>query len=234
MHYPSHLLTPELIGCIDSDESSVSSSFDVREYVLPKEQPLNYLPHQRRRRVQFDENANVIHENTSYFLEETQGCWFEKSEYKRFRSDYSITSGEISASDRFNFHSRSYHKVAHRIYEAFCAPESTNSHPSEQDLKAFDIAASCDPHRVGLERSIILSVKKDKYSRRHLLTHTVLDIQDNSALSDEHKADMIRFASQEITRPHRLFAQHLAKARVPKMREESREEKGRRSPYSIE
>jgi hypothetical protein len=103
-------------------------------------------------------------------------------------------------------------------------PSNQSSRRSKDPWKSFaDWIQRTALERLGLERSIVLSLAQDRRYRRTELLETVMELQDcGHDLLAHDKEQLIAEACQLISRPSRMFATQLAWAHYHDHNNESR------------
>lgn len=200
----------------DFSVSSEGSTFSVSAHKV--EGPI-HLPfqscQQRRRQVQFDEGQNVYHSNTVMTKDECQSLWHSRVDMKNFKQTTRAIAVEIHRSEKANTAPNSYARVVLAAYAACCrAVCDTNVSPldnkEQKNLRKWmQVAVS----RTGLDRSSIREIALERHQRRQHIAHVVMEMQE-SLVYREDLDQVIRKASEAISRPSRLFAREIAEAQA--------------------
>eukprot|EP00522_Entomoneis_paludosa_P007933 CAMPEP_0172447946 /NCGR_PEP_ID=MMETSP1065-20121228/7082_1 /TAXON_ID=265537 /ORGANISM="Amphiprora paludosa, Strain CCMP125" /LENGTH=278 /DNA_ID=CAMNT_0013199319 /DNA_START=63 /DNA_END=899 /DNA_ORIENTATION=- len=109
-------------------------------------------------------------------------------------------------------------QALHRVYETCCQAESPLDEQVPRDHAVLSQLAHCLAHYPdihGLEKALSRQLSDDKSFRRTEVLETVLSLQSeiNDEL-DEFFVEMMRCASENLSRPARLLAQSLAQAQA--------------------
>jgi hypothetical protein len=173
-----------------------------------------------RRRVQFKENLNVFHRNTQMDRQECKELWSTGAEMKQFKAQTAFIAREINRTEKVNAAPFSYQRVVLAAYDACCRMQvdtntSVLNEIEGQHLhKWLNVATS----RIGLERVCIREIAQDKYARRTHVVDAVLDVQCCLESRNHDGDELMRAASQAISRTSRQFARELAKAQAANLR----------------
>lgn len=177
----------------------------------PRAKPVNTDTQKPRLRVRFDEQRNEEYENTLWSKRDCPRRWYTKNAIKQMKED----AFTHARSQRFSKSMRdeSFKKVILSVYDECCTAmdeKSSLSSLNEYSLKVF-VAQSHS--RTGLERTGIREIEQDKRRRRKDLLDAVFDAHETYK-NGSHKArtELVRLASEPVTRPARVFARHLAMA----------------------
>ena len=163
--------------------------------------------------VRFDERANVSHANR-ICLEDTKKLWYRSDDYRRFKDDLYKVSKQIIIADVDSFDRKgkgknSYCNVLIRVFRGCLeAADDFNGLSLSTTLeKNFKKWITVTQSRTGVERLAVRKIHDDKLLRRRELTDTILDLQKiYKNYTWDEKARILSNASQEITRPSRVFA----------------------------
>jgi hypothetical protein len=186
---------------------------------LLKDDVSNSLPQSSsRRRVHFDETNNVYHANTVMDRDEINELWSTGAEMRQFKQQTSILAKEINRAEKVNVAPFSYHRVVLGAYDACCRmtieSNASFSPLTEAEMKHFNKWMEVSISRIGLERICIREIAQDKYARRAHVVDAVLEVQENLHPCTRDGDELMRKASQHISRASRLFAFELAKAQA--------------------
>lgn len=180
-----------------------------------------------RRRVYFDAQRDIIHENHVLCKEETATLWYNSNELKVFQDKQSLAVREILKLELEQQNEqnaeKSYTAVLTRVYQDCCRRSR-----SSNDIRSDDRTSTRDERllqkwivvgvsRLGLERAVVRSIRKDKWIRRQELVQAVLECQtyqEDHLLLLEDSEEHIAAVAREISLPSREFASLLAKAQL--------------------
>ena len=166
---------------------------------------------ERRRLVSFDRAKDEVYENTSWSKKSCKGRWYSKKQIKQFKDDFFWSARE----NRESTHPSevAYKNVMLAVYDECChatTDEATLSTLCEYSLRTF---VGKSNHRCGMEKMSVKEMEYDKRRRRADLTQGVLDAQATyTAGCVAARMQLVRRASEGLTRPARLFARHTAMA----------------------
>lgn len=148
--------------------------------------------------------------------EEIKLLWSTSAEMKQFKAQTAYLAKEINRAEKSNIAPFSYHRVVLGAYDACCrTPTETNASPlTEAERKHFDKWMEVSISRIGLERMCIREIAQDKYARRAHVTDAVLEVQESILPGTPEGDELMREASQSISRASRLFSRELAKAQA--------------------
>lgn len=197
-------------SALDSDERSVSSTFEVR---ASETKPQHFIRFEGRRNiVRFNESGNVTYKNIQLCKEDTKELWYNTEDYRKFEKNFTISVNEIILIEKETRHNpRSYHNTIEHVYKSCC---SSSALP-KNDMKRFNKWVTITVSRLGLEKSVVPSIQRDKKIRRCELLDTVLTIQADPFISSVHqRAQIIAFAAQEISQVSCRFAVSLGLAQA--------------------
>ena len=214
---PLCLLTAQ--GAVDDFDRS-ESSFQVSD--LPKSSFANTDNHarHRRRRVRFDLSENQFYYQNKMCAEDLADCcWYNRQEFADFRMDTLQNAKEVILFDReFCSGWDSYQNVLTRVYETCLESVMESTQLDPEDAQAFSRYVSSMEMRIGLERSAVRKVGRDKMNRRKALLETMISVQEDLDCQDDvslaQRQEILSFTCREITRPSRLFATFLAQAQA--------------------
>ena len=163
------------------------------------------------RSVKFDETRNQVIPNKQWNKRDCMRRWYSKREITLMK-EYSLALAKgrrnsKSASDA------SYKKVLLNVYDECCDAESDDSALSTLGAFSLRVFIGRSNSRIGLEKTSVGEIDYDKRCRRFDLLDVVMDAQVTyKAGKPQAKAELIRMASESVTRPARLFARHVAAA----------------------
>eukprot|EP00977_Amphora_coffeiformis_P014350 scaffold3973_cov161-Amphora_coffeaeformis.AAC.19 len=107
----------------------------------------------------------------------------------------------------------SYKKVLLNVYDECCDALSDESSLSTLGQFSLRIFIGRSNSRIGLEKTSVGEIDFDKRCRRFDLVDIVLDAQATYKTGKpQAKAELVRMASESVSRPARLFARHIAAA----------------------
>jgi hypothetical protein len=204
----------------DSDDSSTSSTIAINS-LLKAEYPLHCqqsASNNKKKTVRFNENGNERYNNTQLCKEDCNDSWYSAQEYSHFKSSTKFLAREIARNEKRQKSVNCYKRVLERTYEASSGSSSSilTTQEDEKQLEQWMRVTTC---RLGLERLAIRSIAIDRSQRRADIVDTVLELQEgmnrnssNSTKQSSAEAEILRQASEEISRTSRLFARHLAVA----------------------
>jgi len=154
--------------------------------------------------------------------------WYDSNDYRYFKTQFVTQAKKVA---RF---SRTSHQCEHgnlflKMFHACCEDDKTSTKaptfsqalvPSEF-LQDSDESSSQDGSEhgddesqvftLGLERMAARQIAKDKPKRRHRLLRAILKLQSkHTSVCDQVNEEALRSVCERISRPSRLFAQHLA------------------------
>ncbi|KAL7575629.1 hypothetical protein ACA910_011456 [Epithemia clementina (nom. ined.)] len=214
------MMVLEYTHSISSDDGSISSTVDVNEALLKSS--FNATKSSRRRsscrRVCFEETANLSYQSPFEDRYETTQFWYTADDYQRFKGLHMDALKMVISAERENKHdSQSFIRVLERVYEACCRLDLVNTPGvTPNDSQRLCELLSVEYFgRVGLERTSVRRIRMDKKFRRQEMVDAVLETQEDLArtcASPSQKARSLALVAQEISRPSRLFAVHLAMA----------------------
>ena len=196
----------------DLSVSSVHSTISVSE---TKTVDSHAFLRRRQRRVKFDESQNEYHANTQMVKEECQELWYSFSDMKNFKAQTGSMAREIYRAEKVNTATYSYSRVVLAAYDACCRVpcETIESPLTKLERKNLHKWMEVGLSRSGLERSCIREIAQDKSNRRSQIVDSVLDIQESLAFREDFD-DVLRKATEAISRPSRLFAREVAMAQA--------------------
>ena len=201
-----------------SDERSVSSTIDTNKPcpLLHAEKTSN-----PRRRVTFNEGANVSYVNHTVSLDDIPSLWYRNSDFKRFKTNNKISAKRIAQMEQENEHNAdSYGNVLRRLHDACNCPKASNETLLDSsDYKKLRKLVSNHYARVGTEKLSIYALLEGKKVRRRLVVDTVLLVEEEHSPNTyfassliEKRERAIADAAQAISRFSALFAVVLAQA----------------------
>lgn len=203
-----------------------------------------------KKTVRFNTYANQAYDNTQMIdKQDCKRLWYTARDYKDFKSANKMLVAQIARSEQRRQSacpfSLSYQDILYRTYEACCIYPLTHpvdeAHIDESTAFCGATEICTDPivledktdeeqlrqwlaiatARLGLERSAVRDIARDRYYRYKDLVRNVLEIQtqwdhhdDEVVTMRDPRAEYLRQACQSITRPSRLFARQLARAQA--------------------
>jgi hypothetical protein len=216
---------------MSSDEWSTSSTMTASPS-LTKRKTMSLVPaadpaaakvEGTKRRVNFDLTQNKSYNNTQLHEEDIAPLWYSGNDMLLQRSKAKKTATEIVKMEKENTSALSYRRVLQRTFHACtqCAFETDGSILTLVEEKRLAKRMREGPIRLGLERLSIRNIGLDRFDRRSDMRKVVFSIQQAAIVADgtiftDHTAEKIRLACEELSRPSRLFARHMAVALFPK------------------
>lgn len=206
-------------GRSSDDEGSITSTFTVDQtdkQQLPTQCP---VVEPQRHRVMFDESRNVVRTTPAddCCLEER---WITSAEMKQMKNKTIYLAKEINRSDKANTtqNSFSYPRVVMGVYLSCSgvALETDQSPLTAVQRKQFYKWMDAAQSRLGLERACIQELRLDKYRRRTQVVDAVMGVQEclPMVVIRDDSDELIREASQSVSRASRIFAHELAVAQA--------------------
>ena len=187
----------------------------------------------RHRRVTINEEHNCIFPDILRCQDECSETWLHAKDYERFRNSTdalvkTILFGETMSSKT---NPNSFLNVLDRIYKSCCEMDHESSDPrdaltEEEEKQLLGLFQQTGGFlRVGLENRIAREIRRDMHRKRaHLLTllentHPKHDTHDDDRGGEGVNkttclADEVHRSSLSLSRPARLFSQHLARAQL--------------------
>mmetsp|Transcript_7293 Transcript_7293/g.15195 ORF Transcript_7293/g.15195 Transcript_7293/m.15195 type:complete len:237 (-) Transcript_7293:109-819(-) len=205
---------------LSDDENSTSSTVMVSP-VKKSRKHATSVKSTTRKSVSFNHYANQQIESTLVLeSRDIAELWWSHADLRSFREDKHYALKEIHHFDQAQEHAarhrQTFLSVMHRVFEACCEVRSECDRDcvTQNDLQRFQLYIHSMDYRHGLERSTSDMLSNDKMGRRHYLNETVLQLQREwrHHLTADILAEFLRDASQNISRPSRLFARRLATA----------------------
>jgi len=195
------------VGCFSRALSSLSSTLLSSAPVLPFQDNNNI-----KRHVRFDESRNQTYRNRSMCKASCKPLWYSGEENRRFRASHAAAINEIAVVDemRVGREPFSYRKVLQRTYEACCrvVHETEDSVLTAVEQEHLKQCQRVHVARLGMECTMaIRSIANEQRFRYHELLNVVTH---NPSDRDE----FLREVCEELSRPSRLFARHLAQAQA--------------------
>lgn len=197
---------------VADDEVSVASMHSTFAVDSPAKDSRQAL----HRRVTFDENRNVYHANRQMNREEVRELWSTSAEMKQCKAQTVFLAKEIIRAEKDNSAPLSYHRIVLGAYDACCRVtcENNTSPLTEVERQHLNKWMEISTSRIGMERICIREISQDKYARRAHVVDAVLDVQENLACGAQDGDELLRQASQSVSRTSRLFARELAHAQA--------------------
>lgn len=185
------------------------------------------------RRVHFQLDAITEYDNTSVFQEDLHELWYDAFEYRDFKRSTHASAKHMASVELRNRAPHSYQRTLTRVYQ-LCLEQRDYGHDDDDDdetgtdtlLSAAEQRhmqhwAQATPCRLGMEKWALTELQKERSQRKHLLKHTVLDLQrkaqsrSSAAVVPPHEQHLplderVRLASERLSLTSRLFARHMA------------------------
>ena len=208
-----------------SVKSTISVDRSCQNDTLPLHLQLETPAKASTKRVHFDLSANREHAS-NHCEEDLRGLWYSESEYKLLRQvakrDARSVLAEARANPRAPF---SYQRVMEQTYDT-CAlivneeMEQFESMSTPQEQLHLYRWAEFATSRMGLEKYTLRHIGKDAEERRLDIYDFVLGtqcIRVKNSCAREDKAEYIRKGCERLSRPSRIYARAIAKARASSM-----------------
>uniref|UniRef100_A0A7S3LJH1 Uncharacterized protein n=1 Tax=Amphora coffeiformis TaxID=265554 RepID=A0A7S3LJH1_9STRA len=191
-----------------SSEASINSTFTA-ERVSTKPQA---VPFKKTLSVSFDLEQTVKYESPAIGDAEMKERWFGRFDYKMFKHEFIETGRKLQNDDELDTNQLSFKNMLLKSFEACCnAADDVFSCLLDEDDEKVLRELLANGTRRGLIRVSNLSIFIDKATRRKQLNKAVLATQELCQFQNFwDRAESIRRASQEISRPSRLFAWRIA------------------------
>lgn len=217
---------------VDIDNSSVCSS-TVTVLLVEVSKHLQGFgptasPVKKQKRLQqlvcFNEHKNVTYSNTQICKEDCIDLWYTGSDYRDFKKHNRSLVRQISKHAQMNRNLSLYQRTLLRTYEACleCTSDSTlgGSVLTTTEERQLRRVMQLSTPSLGLERSSIRAIHRDRSYRRQDIVQAVMEIQDEMEQSEtlickDARAQYLRQACESISRPCCIFAQQLARAHAP-------------------
>ena len=165
----------------------------------------------RNRSVTFDETRNQIFPNRQWNKRDCVRRWYSKRDVALIK-EYSLALAKGRRSSK-SASDQSYKKVLLNVYDECCHAVSDASDLSTLGEFSLRVFMARSNSRIGLEKTSVAEIDYDKRCRRMDLVDVVMEAQNTYKTGKpQAKAELIRMASESITRPARLFAHHIAAA----------------------
>lgn len=169
----------------------------------------------KSRRVRFNLSANVTYDNHQLCREDVDSMlWYADTDYTKFKENnlqacMDIISQEQGKEDDIS----SYTHVMECVYNT-CSSSDLEQDSCLSDTECSDLEEVLNIDHLGIERTTVQIIDRDKRWRRREIVHAVLDIQEDFRHSKKRDVlvEMIAQAARELSRPSRMFAAHLARA----------------------
>ena len=195
------------VSTVSSSCSTTAMNKAVRQHELIKKAA--------SRRVSFDESRNVEHRNAVWSFDDCQLTWYNKFDYQQMKESSYSQAKQIWRRERRIADENSYMNAILRVYDVCCqAQQETQACIlSESDEALLTMLIGMANTRTGLEKMCIREISHDKRRRRAELSDLVLRVQAaHKAGSGHARTELVRLASESVTRASRLFARHMARA----------------------
>lgn len=182
----------------------------------------------RTTRVRFDESQNKAYTSDIVDRDECHHTWYSVADIQRFKAQTrnhnrdlrnleAITQNLENISEAGNASIPSWSKAYTNVYHACCqaAPCHDQSDEAERVEQHLPTNHACvvDIFTCGMEKRAVPAVAADIRHRRAVLRTEVFFWQSNAAnlgSSNDLVPHMIRQACLKVSRPSRLYAQHIA------------------------
>ena len=170
------------------------------------------------KRVRFDEQANQQYDDTILNLEEhSPELWYTLPDLRSFKKEASRFVKDVIKIEKGQAAALSFRQVFLEAYDA-CCHSSRNTAVTEVALTDSQrhnvnmwMAIASD--RWGLERPCVKEIHYDKSSRKKAIARVVLEVQSMTQHVDEEvRADYLRKAALNISRPSALFGRLIGQA----------------------
>lgn len=206
------------VSSVEDEESSSSS---------PQHQQQQ---HRERRVVQFNEQANVYHDNTVFCQEDVASLWYSRFEFNRLRRETMQEAQAAVSAERELPESENTTAVLLRSYQRFC-----NVQTAEDLTAALTMMTDDDDSRwqlpirfIGLDRWTMNRLLREKVERRQRILRQLQSLQrryhhdDDDASSSLVRETAMRRVSRTISQPSRLYAHHVARLAAAAVRTRGR------------
>lgn len=160
------------------------------------------------RRVAFDENQNVQHENLQWNRSECRSHWYSKLDYQHMKeSSRSVAKQLAKREARSADNAESYNKILLHIYDLCCNAKTEDMMLSEEDQALFHKAIGLSQSRFGIEKCCVREIAYDKRFRRTAMLEVVAKVQAHyKEGASTSRAELLRRSSESLSRASRLFA----------------------------
>ena len=195
----------------------------IRSGPVAKALAKDVLPIKSNKHVAFDESRNVEYENKQWSAEEGRQSWYSALDYQAIKTTAHAQAKQVWVREKRLNLENSYKNVILRAYDCCCdvEQETDGSVLSADDQAMFAEIMGKSNSRTGLEKICIREIAHDKRYRRGQIVEAVLALQASSkAGSRRARTELIRLASESISRASRLFARHMAVALAAGLQEE--------------
>ena len=201
--------TTELLDDDCSDSSSLSSSTHSSSSTSSS-----------RCRVHFDLSANVVYDDNTLqyqqqYLPKQHEPRYDGFEYRDFKRQTYTLSKQLAGIELRNRAPHSYQRTLTRVYQ-WCCEEAQQNDDLDQELelpvadqKHLTHWANAGPCRLGLDKWSLVDLQKERSHRKRTLKQHVLNVQQQTT-SQPNLEERLRQASEQYSRPGRLFARHMA------------------------
>ena len=165
-------------------------------------------PQREARVVHFNEQTNVLHDNTTMCREDVAKLWYSRFEFIRFRRETMQEAQAVVSAERKLPESENTSAALLKSYQNFCNVQTS------ADLL---VALAANPQFlipirfIGLDRWTINFLLQDKVERRQRILRQIQWIQRNYPYDAALRETKIRLVSRTISQPSRLYAHHVAK-----------------------
>uniref|UniRef100_A0A7S1VNM4 Uncharacterized protein n=1 Tax=Grammatophora oceanica TaxID=210454 RepID=A0A7S1VNM4_9STRA len=168
--------------------------------------------------------ANDLVPSSAMTVEDKRRIWWQNSDYQIFKQTGRLIAREIQRRQdvRQTSSPNSYMSIMARTYSACHQPnlrddESPICSRDKRTLQQWTEVGMC---RRGLEKWSIPQMTRDRFKRKAMVIHTVLDLQKRLRASrsrlnfpNQHGGEeLMRVASERLTKPARLFARAMGEA----------------------
>lgn len=165
--------------------------------------------------VSFDESRNFEHRNAVWSFDDCKLTWYNKCDYQQMKESSYSQAKQIWRRERRITDENSYMNAILRVYDV-CSQAQQETEAcilSERDEALLSMLIGMANTRTGLEKMCIRKIAHDKRRRRTELSDLVLRVQAAHKAGSAHaRSELVRLASESVTRASRLFARHMAQA----------------------
>jgi hypothetical protein len=170
-----------------------------------------------KKTVRFDESRNQAYDNKHITSKEScKSLWYTGEENRKFKACRAAAINEVAITDEMSRHRDpfSYRKVLLQTFEA-CSRVIHETEDGVLTAVEEDLLRQClrlHGCRLGLERSMaIRGIANEERFRYHELLNVVTTQQH---FNSRHKDEFLRRVCEDLSRPSRMFARHLAQAQA--------------------
>lgn len=202
----------------DEEDPATQLSVEFKAASVSFQAPLPPLP-SRTNAVRFDESQNKTYDNDLVDRDECASFWYNNQDIHRFRMQTRKQNRELrtllSLSGNENqegIAAPSWAKAYSDVYQACCQVKSDDEDNQRIPLETH--VCTLDIFTIGMEKRAVAAVAQDAKYRRQTLRNEVFFWQSThlygNAVKSQLVPHMIREASRKVSRPSRLYAQHIA------------------------